>query len=358
MDDREAAEEDELVDAVSSLQLAAGGGAEAGKKASGKKTRPGRKGLPWVAERIRSGQAKNIIVMSGAGISVAAGIPDFRSPGTGLYYNLQKYRLPRPTAVFEIEYFHSHPEPFYMLARELWPGSYSPTRVHHFLRLLDHKGVLLRNFTQNIDALETVAGLDRERIVEAHGSFATARCVRCGDGADLEEVRGHVFRAAVPRCAKCGGTIKPDIVFFGENLPERYHARAAADFRECDLLIVLGTSLAVRPFAGLIESVPEDCPRVLINRESVGDCFFSFPNRHMDFHSSGTNDVLWLGDVQDGVSELCSLLGWADELDELVRSAAPPRPLHDDPSIDRNDRDSPEPSEEPAREPSLERSNE
>ena len=133
--------------------------------------------LEGVASKILSGSVKNIVVMAGAGwhmscsfsmhlidfwslgISVSAGIPDFRSPGTGLYDNLAKYNLPEPTAVFDINYFQQNPAPFYMLAKELFPGQYRPTPTHLFIRLLHDKGLLRRCFTQNIDSLE-VCGPD------------------------------------------------------------------------------------------------------------------------------------------------------------------------------------------------------
>jgi NAD-dependent SIR2 family protein deacetylase len=95
-----------------------------------------------------------------AGISVSAGIPDFRSPGTGLYDNLAKYNLPEPTAVFDINYFRENPAPFYQLAKELFPGQYKPTPTHLFIRLLHDKGLLRRCFTQNIDSLEVCAAFD------------------------------------------------------------------------------------------------------------------------------------------------------------------------------------------------------
>ena len=114
--------------------------------------------LAGVAAAIKAGQCKNVIVMAGAGISVSAGIPDFRTPGTGLYDNLAKYNLPEPTAVFDINFFRDNPAPFYQLAKELFPGQYRPTPTHNFIRLLHDHGLLLRCFTQNIDSLEAEAG--------------------------------------------------------------------------------------------------------------------------------------------------------------------------------------------------------
>lgn len=91
--------------------------------------------------------------MSGAGISVASGIPDFRSPKTGLFAKLQKYNLPTPESMFTLSYFEENPKPFCTLAKELYPGNYDPTPVHYFIRLLHEKGLLLRNYTQNIDTV-------------------------------------------------------------------------------------------------------------------------------------------------------------------------------------------------------------
>ena len=110
-------------------------------------------------------KAKNIIVMVGPGISVSAGIPDFRSPGTGLYSKLESYNLPYPEAIFSLDFFKKNPEPFYALAKEIYPGSHNPTPTHYFLKLLADKKKLLRVFTQNIDSLEIIAGIKPELIV-------------------------------------------------------------------------------------------------------------------------------------------------------------------------------------------------
>ncbi|CAK0894708.1 unnamed protein product [Prorocentrum cordatum] len=102
----------------------------------------------------------SVVVVCGAGISVSAGIPDFRSKGTGLYDNLQKYNLPSPQAVFTLDFFQQDPLPFFHLAREIYPGKYAPTSAHAFLRLLQEKRVLRRCYTQNIDTLERMAGVE------------------------------------------------------------------------------------------------------------------------------------------------------------------------------------------------------
>ena len=290
-----------------------------------------------VAEYIKSGKCGNIIFMAGAGISVSAGIPDFRTPGTGLYDNLQKYDLPHPTAVFELDYFQENPAPFYLLAKELYPGQYPPTPTHHFVRLLHEKGLLLRCFTQNIDSLEAAAGLPHERIVAAHGNFDSARCLK-GHPADVHRVREHVDRGEVMRCESCDGCdalVKPDIVFFGENLPERFARLVAEDFPKCDLLIVAGTSLAVHPFAGLINHPGEDVPRMLVNREKVGEMDESTRaiakligrGTGFDFGETNRRDALHLGDCDAGFEELARLLGWEDELKALVEKGRAQTPV-------------------------------
>ncbi|KAL8408243.1 hypothetical protein RB594_006878 [Gaeumannomyces avenae] len=263
--------------------------------------------LEAFADHIKSGDVRRIIVLTGAGISTAAGIPDFRSPGTGLYSNLERLNLPHAEAVFDIEYFREHPEPFYYLAKELYPGNFYPTLSHAFIALLHKKGLLHVDFTQNIDCLERHAGVPDSRIVEAHGSFATQRCIDCRAEFDGDRMRKHVEDGVVPHCDECNGLVKPDIVFFGEPLP--------AGFREnshkvvmTDAVIIIGTSLSVYPFAGLADMVPAGVPRLLLNKQRV--------------HRVGdrSDDVVEIGPCDDGVRRLADLLGWRDELEALWRS--------------------------------------
>jgi NAD+-dependent protein deacetylase sirtuin 2 len=266
--------------------------------------------------------AENIIVMVGAGISVSAGIPDFRTPGTGLYSQLEAYNLPNPEAIFTLDFFRKNPAPFYTLAKEIYPGLHRPTPTHYFLKLLADKGKLLRVFTQNIDSLEGIAGLDKSLIVAAHGNFDSATCIDTGKKVDPDEVKEAIL-AGEPGWSKMnkkhGGLVKPDIVFFGENLPKRYFKHVVEDFPKCDMLIVMGTSLTVYPFAALIDKVDTATPRLLINREVVrgyrklsgnGFCF--------DEDDDDTTDVALLKDCDDGVRELAAALGWLDDLEDLI----------------------------------------
>ncbi|KAG7279841.1 hypothetical protein CRUP_013751 [Coryphaenoides rupestris] len=212
-------------------------------------------------------ESKKILVLTGAGVSVSCGIPDFRSRG-GIYARLA----------------------------EIYPGQFQPSPCHKFISMLDKQGKLLRNYTQNIDTLEQVAGV--QRIIQCHGSFATASCLVCKHSVDCEAIREDIFNQVVPRCPHCPdipiAIMKPDIVFFGENLPEMFHRAMKQDKDEVDLLIVIGSSLKVRPVALIPNSIPHDVPQILINREQLP---------HLNF------DVELLGDCDVIVNELCHRLG-------------------------------------------------
>lgn len=268
--------------------------------------------LEKLAEYISLGKIKKILVLSGAGISCSAGIPDFRTPGSGLYDNLEKYNLPYPEAVFDLNFYQNNPMPFVSLAKELWPGrKHSPTLGHSFLALLDKKNLLVRNYSQNIDGLELLAGVSEDKIVECHGHFRTASCISCGVPYDGEKCRDQICEEGeAPMCHRCGCLVKPDIVFFGESLPVRFKHLLHDDLSKNDLLIVMGTSLKVAPVSLIPEMVHSRTPRILMNRELVGD--FAAPGTY-----GNHRDVYLEGDVDDSVRRLCRLLGWEQELLDL-----------------------------------------
>ncbi|RLN49604.1 hypothetical protein BBJ28_00025035 [Nothophytophthora sp. Chile5] len=209
--------------------------------------------------------SKKIVVLAGAGISVSCGIPDFRSEN-GIY------------SVY-IEFFRSNPRPFFAFAKELFPQSsgftFVPSRSHYFLKLLEDKGKLLRIYSQvivdlgNIDMPEHAAGISHERSVLCHGSFATATCLSCKRMYPNDAIREDVLRQQVPMCQACkspDGIIKPDIVFFGESLPRRFHDSIKSDEREADLVLVMGSSLKVNPVRSIVGRFQKDTPMILINR--------------------------------------------------------------------------------------------
>ncbi|CAK1552338.1 unnamed protein product [Leptosia nina] len=279
--------------------------------------------LDGIVKWIKSARCQNVITLSGAGISTSAGIPDFRSPETGLYHNLQKYNLPEPQAIFEINFFRQNPKPFFTLAKELFPGNFKPTISHYFIRLLHEKGLLLRHYTQNIDTLERGAGVPHEKLVEAHGTFFTSHCLECRKQYTLEFIKEHIFADEIPICSECPGVVKPDIVFFGESLPSRFTECLQEDFQKCDMLIIMGSSLEVQPFASLIDMVPEWCPRLLINREKAGMRspilrLWGLMSGGLQLDEGAVRDVARLGDCDDGCQDLADRLGWGDELRALV----------------------------------------
>ncbi|KAG9511278.1 NAD-dependent protein deacetylase sirtuin-1, partial [Fragariocoptes setiger] len=247
--------------------------------------------------------SKKILVLSGAGVSTSAGIPDFRSED-GIYARLRTDfpDLPTPQSMFEIDYFRQDPRPFFKFAKEIYPGQFQPTIGHRFVKCIEQHGQLLRNYTQNIDTLEQVAGI--ERVINCHGSFATATCTLCRTRVDSELIKGDILQGIIPKCTKCPAdcdqmaVFKPDIVFFGEGLPDTFHNTFSMDKDHCDLLIVIGSSMKVRPVALIPHNVPDSVPQILINRE---------PLNHMDF------DIELLGNCDNIIQELCLRLGddWA-----------------------------------------------
>lgn len=224
------------------------------------------KSLEELAFKLKSGVFKKIAIMAGAGISVNAGIPDFRSPG-GFYSKVEKLGLPYPEAVFSIQYFRDNPEIFYSLSQDLLADNLKPTPTHYFYKLLEDKGQLMMCYTQNIDSLELAAGLSPLKLMQAHGHFDSAHCISCKKEADIQIVKDGIREKEVPYCENCGKPIKPDVVFFGEALPPIFKSRSFM-LEEADLLIIMGTSLAVFPFAGLADLVDDKTPRVVINKVS------------------------------------------------------------------------------------------
>jgi NAD-dependent SIR2 family protein deacetylase len=225
------------------------------------------------------------------------------------YDNLQKYNLPFPEAVFDLHFYRRNPKPFLSLAKEIWPGlSHSPTLTHSFVALLSQKGFLLRNYSQNIDGLEVLASIPFQEIVECHGHFRSASCIECRRPASDDYERIILETNDFPTCKHCGGYVKPDIVFFGEGLPDRFSRWLDRDLDEADLLLIMGTSLMVAPVSMIPNMVNDTCKRVLLNRERVGDL------------CDEERDVIHEGDCDDSVRTIARLLNWEQELLELNAS--------------------------------------
>lgn len=276
--------------------------------------------LDGVAQYIAENRVRNIVVMCGAGISTSAGIPDFRTKGSGLYDNLQKYKLPRAESIFTLSYFRDRPHAFYELCKEMWPGNYDATPGHYFIRLLHEKGLLRRCFTQNIDSLERMAGIPDDKVVAAHGNFDSAHVIDTDADVDINDLKKALDQGEGGwrrLQADEGGLVKPRIVFFGEELPSRFFELSERDLPVCDLLIVLGTSLVVHPFAGLVCEAGAGAPRLLINRERAGeDQEGGFVLRKR----GPCRDAFHKGDIDSGCRALATALGWREDLEALIDS--------------------------------------
>ncbi|KAK0203075.1 DHS-like NAD/FAD-binding domain-containing protein [Desarmillaria ectypa] len=345
--------------------------------------------------------SKRILILTGAGISVSCGIPDFRSRN-GLYASLGEYKLDDPQQMFDVKYFREFPNgvdirvlflrtqvvlnvfKFFsvsfsmfslspqgpepqcivlllgssivlvyenLLTRtfhsQIYPANFVPSPCHRFIKLIEDKGKLLRvkpalhfmhiwlislqNYTQNIDTLETKAGV--QNVLQCHGSFATASCLECRRKVPGTAIEAEIMKKKVPLCPVCNpsilspkkkkkrktskkkakgqwdsdvsdesdgpeyppGIMKPDITFFGEKLSDQFDHAVEADRTQLDLLLVIGTSLKVSPVADLLSHIPHSVPQILINKT---------PIKHIN------PDIVLLGNADTIINHLCSELDW------------------------------------------------
>ncbi|OHS96730.1 transcriptional regulator, Sir2 family protein [Tritrichomonas foetus] len=213
-------------------------------------------------------KSTKIVAVIGAGASVG---PDFRSPG-GLYDQIAKSgALDDPYKVFDMEYFVRDPSVFWRFAHLIYPSTDPEhSQAHYFLAELEKRGKLLRVYSQNVDTLEV--GIPNEKLRCVHGSWRENKCLECGEIHDIEDLRECVNNQTIPKCKKCGGQIKPGIVFFGQrtNIEDE---DIEYDSKNADLLIVIGTSLRVAPVSYIPEMMYK-VPSILINREPVS-CQFN-----------------------------------------------------------------------------------
>ncbi|MBR3264522.1 MAG: NAD-dependent protein deacylase [Erysipelotrichaceae bacterium] len=202
-------------------------------------------------------KANRIVFFSGAGMSTASGIPDFRS-ATGLYKNVY-----RAEEMLSHTFFENDPELFYEFYKEkmLYPEA-KPNYAHEFIaRLQDKKDVSV--VTQNIDGLHQAAG--SKKVYELHGSILRNYCTRCHKFFDLDYI---IKSDGIPCCDKCGSIIKPDVVLYEEGLDEQTISDAINAIASCDLLVVCGTSLVVYPAASFIRYFRGDT-LAIVNRDAT-----------------------------------------------------------------------------------------
>ena len=195
-----------------------------------------------LAELVRA--AGSVVALTGAGISVPSGIPDFRTPGTGIWENVD------PMEGAHIDAWRADPERFWTFYGQRFQtlGDKQPNGAHRALVELERRGLLDGVVTQNIDMLHRRAGT--QALIEVHGSIASCSCLSCGSSYGLQEVIARLREATVPGCA-CARPLKPDVVLFGEFLPEDALERAAQLAEGADLLLCIGSSLEVYPVAQL-----------------------------------------------------------------------------------------------------------
>ena len=197
-----------------------------------------------VADLLRS--SGSAVVLTGAGISVPSGIPDFRTPGTGLWENVD------PMEVAHIDAWRRDPERFWSFYGQRFASLTDklPNPAHHAVAELERRGLVRGVITQNIDRLHRLAGT--ERLIEMHGSIEWSVCLDCRGKLPIDRVVELLAAGdGAPECPACISPLKPDVVLFGELLPERALSEAQALALEADLMICIGSSLEVYPVAGL-----------------------------------------------------------------------------------------------------------
>ncbi|CAJ1954921.1 unnamed protein product [Cylindrotheca closterium] len=302
------------------------------------------KSLTDVAKFIKSDACQKIVILTGAGMSVVSGIPDFRS-ANGLYATMDADRLTAtqaerdlirvdPSIALDNHLFLQNQFPCLEVNRQFVLGTrdqlWKATLAHRFVELLHAKtGKLARLYTQNIDGLEDqCTKLPRDMVVPVHGTMDQADCGMCHNEANFErfceDVRTKIkditkSDPTAPQesshiaCRICGyNTVKPSIVLFRSSLPPKFFELVPKDVEDADLLIVIGTSLKVAPANSLVYRVPETCLRMLVNRDPVGF------NLGMHFDSLANRDYFAEGDIDSSMLDLMEALGWVDELAPLL----------------------------------------
>jgi NAD-dependent protein deacetylase/lipoamidase len=212
------------------------------------------------ADILRS--SKSAVVLTGAGISTASGIPDFRSTDGGLWQRYDPFEVASLTA------FRHHPERFFEWMHSLALNIYGaqPNVAHFGLARLEQAGWLKTIISQNIDGLHQRAG--SHHVIEIHGSLQTLTCVRCyTQYPSSQYLPTYLEQKQIPYCPGCGGVLKPDLVLFGEQLPARAWLAALQASQTCDMMLVIGSSLEVLPVAGLpMRALENGAHLIVINR--------------------------------------------------------------------------------------------
>lgn len=185
--------------------------------------------------------SKKAVVLTGAGISTESGIPDFRSPGTGLWEKID------PMEALSTEVLYNKPEKFYQVGFKILMSmkDAKPNEAHYILAEMEEKGIISGIITQNIDNLHHKAG--SKKIYEVHGQIRSGSCINCGKKVDMSVLEEKVNQKQIPpRCDTCNGILRPDVVMFGDPMPHDFEM-AWREVESSDLLLVIGSSLTVSP---------------------------------------------------------------------------------------------------------------
>lgn len=219
--------------------------------------------IAFAASLIR--QARYAVLLSGAGISTPSGIPDFRSEGSGLWTRVD------PMEVASLPVFRHAPERFFEWFRPLAAQMYraEPNAAHKAVAELEHSGYLKSVITQNIDSLHQKAG--SRHVIQVHGTLETLTCRECFYKTEAAPyLDPFIEHGLIPRCPHCGGILKPDVILFGEQLPQKAWLEAQRETRHCDLFIVAGSSLEVLPVASLpLEALNHGAHLIIINQSET-----------------------------------------------------------------------------------------
>jgi len=219
--------------------------------------------IEYAAELLR--KAKYAVALTGAGISTPSGIPDFRSEGTGLWSRDELMEAA------SLSTFRVDPERFFVWFRPLAGQIYnaSPNPAHVGLAELEKSGHIQSIITQNIDALHHKAG--SKNVIEMHGTMRTLTCTHCFQQAEAKDyLKSFIVQGELPHCPACSGLMKPDVILFGEQLPQKAWYAAQRECRQCDLVLVTGSSLEVLPVAGLpMQAIDRGAHLVILNNATT-----------------------------------------------------------------------------------------
>ena len=251
-----------------------------------------------------------ILFMVGAGISTSAGIPDFRSK-TGLFKQLQdKYNLSSPEEFFLKQTFLEKPQYFYEFTKLFDLSKINSTITHKFMKFFVDKNIVKYIYTQNIDGLEIKAKIPNDKLIFAHGNFYNGHCAKCNKEIDIQKINEGIEKGEIYYCPECKGPCKPNVVFYGESLPQRFFEKLQ-ECKDVDLIIIMGTSLKVQPFASIPYLTNPKADILVINMENVGG---------YEFHRLYSNSLIIEGKTDESVIKLLNDCNMIDEFKEFMKN--------------------------------------